>query len=928
MSMFDTTGRSAVAAVVLRTDRCAIQEIISPEPFARKGGNKAKLEKVCWITLLIPVAALQAAEFYVAPDGRDAQEGTLRKPFATLARAREAVRASNRRERATVYVRAGVYRLDQTFTLGPAEAGTPEAPVVWCAYQDERPVLTGGAEVKGFEPFRDRILKADRPACGVTNRFRQLYFGGRRMELARYPNLDPKHPFESGWAFADAEPVRTDTPKRVLRVKDADVRAWAHPEDAEVSLFPCHEWWNNLSGIAGFDRDRRLVTLKRDCSYEITPGDRYFVRGPLEELDAPGEWSLDPRKGALYFWPPEGETLHAPVEIARLKTLVEIGPGTANVTLQGFTFECCQDTAVVLRHATNCLIAACTIRHAGDYNGNGVQINGGARNAVIGCDISDIGNSGIALGGGDEKTLTPAGNVAENNHITRTGGIYKQGNGINVSGVGNRVTRNTLHELPRFGIQFSGQNHVIEGNHIHHVSLETMDTGAIYGGSLNWLSAHGVVIRNNFIHDVIGRSGKSGKWLSPFFAWGVYLDWTAMGVTVEGNVVARCPRAGIHVHDGRDNVVENNVFADCGGGRHEHGATSQIEFSGWDTTYGWWQREFENWRRQYDSVAGQPAWRAVASLRDPRAAPLPDGRTMRRNGVRRNILYWSDPAVQAFSFRNVPFDENGSDSNLIWPCGQAIKTGQFKAGAESGPSLAPPNADFEKGSLGEIPPHWSWHIRPTTKDQATLSDERPHGGARCLRLEGLPDPANAGKESWARIPSVKSLEVALEPGKAYRLSLWLRAAAPETPAELGVQSYRASVYHWSQVRAFRVGTEWARYELVFRFPEAGKGGHEQMKSTYARLRLPSGGGVVWADDVELREVALLDEWAAWQALGMDRHSLVADPRFADAAKDDYRLRWRSPAKKLGFKPIGFGAIGCFRSELRASWPLEDTPAPR
>lgn len=39
--------------------------------------------------------------------------------------------------------------------------------------------------------------------------------------------------------------------------------------------------------------------------------------------------------------------------------------------------------------------------------------------------------------------------------------------------------------------------------------------GAICGCSLNWLSAHGCVIRHNFIHDVIGRSGKAGKWLSP-----------------------------------------------------------------------------------------------------------------------------------------------------------------------------------------------------------------------------------------------------------------------------------------------------------------------------------------------------------------------------------------------------------------------------
>ena len=31
-----------------------------------------------------------------------------------------------------------------------------------------------------------------------------------------------------------------------------------------------------------------------------------------------------------------------------------------------------------------------------------------------------------------------------------------------------------------------------------------------------------------------------------------------------------------------------------------------------------------------------------------------------------------------------------------------------------------------------------------------------------------------------------------------------------------------------------------------------------MKSTYARLRLPGGSGLAWADDVELREVALLE----------------------------------------------------------------------
>jgi len=71
--------------------------------------------------------------------------------------------------------------------------------------------------------------------------------------------------------------------------------------------------------------------------------------------------------------------------------------------------------------------------------------------------------------------------------------------------------------------------------------------------------------------------------------------------------------------------------------------------------------------------------------------------------------------------------------------------------------------------------------------------------------------------------------------------------------------------------------------------------------------------------VELRAAEPMDEWAAWQALGMDRHSLIADPLFLNAAKDDYRLRSDSPAFKLGFKRIPVEKIGCYRDPLRPNW---------
>lgn len=47
----------------------------------------------------------------------------------------------------------------------------------------------------------------------------------------------------------------------------------------------------------------------------------------------------------------------------------------------------------------------------------------------------------------------------------------------------------------------------------------------------------------------------------------------------------------------------------------------------------------------------------------------------------------------------------------------------------------------------------------------------------------------------------------------------------------------------------------------------------------------------------------------WRALGQDRHSLVADPRFADLAARDFALSPDSPALELGFQPIDLSDVG-------------------
>jgi hypothetical protein len=162
------------------------------------------------------------------------------------------------------------------------------------------------------------------------------------------------------------------------------------------------------------------------------------------------------------------------------------------------------------------------------------------------------------------------------------------------------------------------------------------------------------------------------------------------------------------------------------------------------------------------------------------------------------------------------------------------------------------------------------------------------------------------------------------PGKAYRFSVWLKSAADKTPVTVEALSYKGGVHDVRFTKQVTVGRDWRQYEVAFRFPKPGDANyHPGLAETfYVRVILCPDEAMLWVDDVELREATLLDEWAAWQAQGMDRHSLVADPLFVDAGKDDYRLRPNSPAFKLGFERIPVEKIGCYQDPLRASWPLD------
>ncbi|MCD6519928.1 MAG: right-handed parallel beta-helix repeat-containing protein [Anaerolineae bacterium] len=76
----------------------------------------------------------------------------------------------------------------------------------------------------------------------------------------------------------------------------------------------------------------------------------------------------------------------------------------------------------------------------------------------------------------------------------------------------------------------------------------------------------------------------------------------------------------------------------------------------------------------------------------------------------------------------------------------------------------------------------------------------------------------------------------------------------------------------------------------------------------------SEGKVYHVTEKARQEVARRFSMEEWQALGQDRHSIVADPRCRNLAERDFTLAKDSPAFALGFQPIDLSDVGPRPSE--------------
>ncbi|MCE5219117.1 right-handed parallel beta-helix repeat-containing protein [bacterium] len=526
-------------------------------------------------------ADAQSMALYVSPTGNDAWSGRYPTPrdgdgpLATLTGARDALRRLKAASAfpvggISVAVQPGTYELSSPLELTDADSGLAGGDVIYRAWPERQVHLVGGKVVRNWTPVTDptvlsrldpsargKVMQADLRAAGVTDlgevvsegRRLEFFFKDEPMTLSRWPNegfvkivdvlnLNP----------VDVRGTKGDRGGKFVYDGDRPKR-WTTESDPWLHGYWFWDWADQRMKVESIDTDKRIISLAPpQHSYGYRKGQWYYALNLLCELDSPGEWYLDRQTGILYFWPPSPITDGSAV-VSVLGDMVKLS-NASNVIFEGFTFEGSRGSGIVMSGGEHNQVLGCTFRNLGSW---AVKVSGGAANSVIGCDVYNVGNGGISLSGGDRNTITPAGHLAENNHIHHYGRwnrMYQPA--ISLSGVGNRAAHNLIHNAPHEAIAFSGNEHVIEYNEIHSVCYESNDAGAIYAGR-NW-TMRGTTIRYNYLHDISGFEGRG--------CVGVYLDDMYCGTAINNNLFYRVTRAAF-IGGGRDNSIENNVFVDC-----------------------------------------------------------------------------------------------------------------------------------------------------------------------------------------------------------------------------------------------------------------------------------------------------------------------------------------------------------------------------
>ncbi len=565
-------------------------------------------------SLLAGLGQAQTVLYVDAQGGSDRQDGSAGKPFASIGKAREAIRGMKQGKvfpgKGVAVELSGTFAMPvNAFALDGNDGGlSADAPVVYRAAtcgarfigghtlpeSGFRTVTDAAVLARLPEGARGRVVAFDLKSVGVAElaplpdtfsgwNEMEVFSGGRAMRLARWPN--------AGWAEIakvidrGVKPVDKAIGEWEFGYKggtfeyagDAPAR-WDVGKGIWMNGFWCHDWANETLRIGAIDKEKRQITSAAIHTYGIgnaskwhTAKRRYYVFNLLEELDSPGEWYVDRENLLLYFYPVNGDVSDVVLSVQK-KPLFQI-TGASHVRLEGLTFQYSTGKAVSLSGCENVVLENLRVS---DITTDGIGIYQGKKCGLNRCEVSGVGGTCVSVSAGDRKSLTACNHFVTNCRLHHSGRLQRtQGKCLSFSGVGIRVAHNLIHDAPYIAVTYGGNENLFEYNEVHSAMMESGDGGGLYTGR-DW-GSQGNIIRFNYLHH-FGKPGvdwQRARGLNPNYeplkenvsVTGVYLDDCDSGDTVCGNIFYRAGWAAF-VGGGRYNTVSNNLFIECTSALH------------------------------------------------------------------------------------------------------------------------------------------------------------------------------------------------------------------------------------------------------------------------------------------------------------------------------------------------------------------------
>lgn len=257
------------------------------------------------LIVLIAVSGCTSKNLYVSPTGSDLNPGTKAKPFLSVQRAQQAVRAEltkGIKADITVYLNDGKYFITEPLEFNPGDSGNEGSKVIYKAQKGAVPVISGGMEITGWDQEQPGLWAANIPDEFVSAGFRELFVNGERYTRARHPNDGYLRVAEVGADRRTNFKYHTgDFPQPI--------------ETGQVELVLLHDWSITRIPLTEIDYSQNRITAIDTIgakglnffnldNWEKDP--RYFLENDRAFLDSQGEWFFDRNERKIYVMLPDG----------------------------------------------------------------------------------------------------------------------------------------------------------------------------------------------------------------------------------------------------------------------------------------------------------------------------------------------------------------------------------------------------------------------------------------------------------------------------------------------------------------------------------------------------------------------------------------------------------------------------------------------